>query len=258
MAASVNFDRASEYYDETRGFPPGVGEKVGAFIAQTGQLTKNDVVLEIGIGTGRIALPLAPYVHSITGVDISAQMMNRLRHKQTYEVIYLTLGDAMKLPLADASVDVIVITHVLHLVADVQATLKELARVLKPGGKMLHSRNGNPDRGQIELLQSAAFQGERDNGQRHRHVDETILAMGWQQPQKEAAMEFTSQTTPRIFLERIENRVWSSSWRATDEEIAGMASRVRAAIDAHFGGDAGTPIEVQSAFYVAVYTPPAS
>lgn len=257
MTASVNFDRASEYYDETRGFPPGIAEKVGAFLAETAALKPTDNVLEIGIGTGRIALPLAPHVHSITGIDISAQMMNRLRQKQTNEVIYLALGDALALPLADKSVDVVVITHVLHLVSDVQQTLRELARVLKPGGKLVHSRNGNPDRGRIEVLNHAAFQGERDNAERHRFVNEQFNIMGWQ-TQGEKSFEFSTTTFPRIFLERIENRIWSSSWRKSDEEIKAMADRVRAAVDEHFGGNLDMPVEVFTAFFAAVYTHAAS
>jgi ubiquinone/menaquinone biosynthesis C-methylase UbiE len=60
---SINFDRAASYYDETRGFPAGVEEQVGAFIAQSVNLDANSRVLEVGVGTGRIALPLSPHLN---------------------------------------------------------------------------------------------------------------------------------------------------------------------------------------------------
>lgn len=86
---SINFDRASHFYDATRGFPPEVATQIGGFLAASGNLTHQNNVLEIGIGTGRIALPLAPYVGSIVGVDISRNMMLRLREKQNGASIHL-------------------------------------------------------------------------------------------------------------------------------------------------------------------------
>ena len=58
---SVAFDRAAGYYDNTRGFPAGVEGEIGALMAQAGDLSSASRVLEIGVGTGRIALPVAPH-----------------------------------------------------------------------------------------------------------------------------------------------------------------------------------------------------
>ena len=51
MNSSVAFDRAAEYYDQTRGYPPGEEKGVAAIIAQAGNLKADSRVLEIGIGT---------------------------------------------------------------------------------------------------------------------------------------------------------------------------------------------------------------
>jgi ubiquinone/menaquinone biosynthesis C-methylase UbiE len=67
---SVAFDRAAHFYDDTRGFPAGEDRAVAALISQAGGLTATSRILEIGIGTGRIALPLASHVGAIYGVDI--------------------------------------------------------------------------------------------------------------------------------------------------------------------------------------------
>ncbi|MBC8098541.1 MAG: class I SAM-dependent methyltransferase, partial [Armatimonadetes bacterium] len=132
--SSIAFDQAASYYDDTRGFPPGIDREVGAFIANAGGLDANSQVLEIGIGTGRIALPLAAHVGGIVGVDLAIPMMQRLRHKrQAYAGrIDLIQGDILQLPLADASFDAGLMVHILHLVPDPQQAVRELARVLKP------------------------------------------------------------------------------------------------------------------------------
>src|SRR5688572_20579591 len=102
---SVKFDRAVEYYDDTRGFPSEVEPKVGEFLAKIGNLNVQSRLLEIGIGTGRIALPLARHVQQIYGIDLSRPMMQRLQKKQTTEQIALVEGDARSLPFPDRSFD---------------------------------------------------------------------------------------------------------------------------------------------------------
>ena len=89
VGQSINFDRAAQYYDDTRGFPPGVDQDVAKTIARAGQLTTASRELEFGVRTGRIALPLANYVASVHGLDLARPMMLRLRAKQTDEAIYL-------------------------------------------------------------------------------------------------------------------------------------------------------------------------
>src|SRR5689334_9977693 len=97
---SVAFDRAAGFYDQTRGFPSGEAQHIGALFAKAGQLTSSSRIMEIGVGTGRIALPLAPHVRQIVGVDLARPMMNRLREKQTTEQIDLVQADITRLPLA--------------------------------------------------------------------------------------------------------------------------------------------------------------
>ena len=143
---SVVFDRAAGYYDDTRGFPPGEDRNVAAFMAQAAGLMGDERVLEIGVGTGRIAIPLSAHSGRYTGLDLSALMMQRLREKESSDGrVHLTQGDALRLPLAPESFDVAVIVHVLHLVPDRAQVIAELARVLRPvrvGGFCRHAIRG--------------------------------------------------------------------------------------------------------------------
>src|SRR5215217_6360054 len=146
----VSFDRAAEYYDATRGYRAGSAEQIrDAIVAHTsaGPATR---WLELGVGTGRIALPFIRAGFDYTGVDISQAMMDRLVAKLADDPgkvgyrFQLHQGDISELPFEDSAFDVIMMVHVLHLVADWQAVLREARRVLRPGGWLLLGQDGDP------------------------------------------------------------------------------------------------------------------
>jgi ubiquinone/menaquinone biosynthesis C-methylase UbiE len=142
----VVFDRAAGFYDATRGLPPGVAEEVRDQIALytgAGHATR---FLEIGVGTGRIALPFVEIGADYTGADLSRPMIEVLRGKiaalpQGAGRLKLALADAVALPFADASFDVIIMIQLLHLVSDWRQTLRECRRVLRDGGWLVLSSN---------------------------------------------------------------------------------------------------------------------
>src|SRR5688572_26216392 len=118
MEKSVNFNRAAEYYDATRGFPEGIDKEIAAFMLRESDLNAQSIVLDIGIGTGRTALPLAPQVGLVTGIDISRDMLNVLLRKRQQEAVFPLEGDGHYLPYADKSFDAVVVVHFFHLVPD--------------------------------------------------------------------------------------------------------------------------------------------
>ncbi len=102
-------------------------------------------VLEIGIGSG---LNLSFYdktrVESLIGLDPSPelQVMARKRAAEAgIDVDWVTLSSE-KIPLADATIDSIVVTYTLCTIPDVHAALLEMRRVLKSGGTMYYSEHG--------------------------------------------------------------------------------------------------------------------
>jgi ubiquinone/menaquinone biosynthesis C-methylase UbiE len=113
-------------------------------------------VLEIGIGTG---LNLSFYdrdkVSTIIGVDPAAQMQTLARQRAAnigipVEMVALELG---QIQAADASFDSIVCTFTLCTIPDPLPALKEMRRVLKPGGKLLFSEHGRAPDAKVRVWQ---------------------------------------------------------------------------------------------------------
>lgn len=131
---SVNFDRVSGVYDLTRSMPPEMAASVTDQIISQCGLRPGACVLEMGVGTGRIALPLASALPlKYVGIDISEKMMARLREKSPNGV-YLVKADVRKPPFRDNSFDAVIAVHIFHLVPEWQKALEESRRVLRPGG----------------------------------------------------------------------------------------------------------------------------
>jgi ubiquinone/menaquinone biosynthesis C-methylase UbiE len=126
------YDAVAEHYDASRG-----GEQRGAdFASELDARLPNGTgpVLEVGVGTGVVALGLARLGRSVIGVDVAAAMLLRARARLGG---VLVRGDARRLPMGDASVQHAVSVWVVHAVEPPENLFAEVARVLRPGGRYL-------------------------------------------------------------------------------------------------------------------------
>ncbi len=257
MTSSVNFDRAVEYYDQTRGFPPGVDQHIPLLFATAGNLTPRSRVLEIGVGTGRIAVPSAPHVGHYVGMDISTGMMGKLRAKLTTEKIDLIQGDATHLPFATRTFDAVIAVHVFHLIPTWRDVLKEIARVLKPSAPLLHGWNGRTRSNILnDIWENQTRTGHEAPGAVGLSNQETFLVdEGWSEYGAKQTYTFSVEHSPNSFLSMIEGRKWSRCWLMPDDLIARGIDAVRAYIAANFP-DPDAPFMVESHFHVQAYLPP--
>ena len=133
-------------YDEAQivSLPPkviesfaGVGCPFRANVIQPGQ-----TVLDVGSGSGTDVLIAAQQVGTegkVYAFDLTPAMRHKLAEtlaRHGIDNIEILAGDAEKLPLPDQSVDVVTSNGVLNLVADKRAAIREIFRVLKPGGRV--------------------------------------------------------------------------------------------------------------------------
>jgi len=118
-----------------------VASRVGEaeLLARMVTATATDRVVDLACGPGTLALRFARHVRWICGLDLTAAILSRARNTAAAEGlnnICFALGDAQALPFADGSLDVAVTSYSLHHVPDPARVIAEMARVLKPGGRV--------------------------------------------------------------------------------------------------------------------------
>lgn len=263
MSDSVRFDRAADFYDQTRAFPPGTEPQIIEMVRSVGNLNGNSRVLEIGVGTGRVALPLARDLFGtggnghFVGIDLAIPMMQRLRHKQTDERVHLAQADVLTLPFAADSFDGAIAVDVFHLIPDWKAALAEVGRVLKPGARLVNLWTVNFHNPLWWGTWDAAI--SVDTGLRRSFdnldVQQFTEQNGWHSAGEMQALTTTRYQTPRHFLEQLHNRVWSSTWRLSDAALADGIAKVRAVMD-EAGHELDTPIANETRIGVQAVVPP--
>jgi demethylmenaquinone methyltransferase/2-methoxy-6-polyprenyl-1,4-benzoquinol methylase len=114
------------------------------FLVQRIDAGPADRVLDVATGTGAVALELLTQKRcSVVGIDQSPGMLAEARRRVPPSV-ELIEGDADHLPFDDASFDGLTFTYLLRYVDDPEATLAELARVVKPGASLAGLEFGIP------------------------------------------------------------------------------------------------------------------
>ena len=122
-----DFDQISRAYDATR--EPIAAETMASLV---GELRARGVVrlLEVGVGTGRVAAPLQAAGFPMVGVDASKGMLANARRKGLDRLVR---GHALHLPFANGAFSATLFVHVLHIVDDPARAIAEAIRVARAG-----------------------------------------------------------------------------------------------------------------------------
>jgi SAM-dependent methyltransferase len=240
---SIAFDRAAEIYDETRGFPPGVADLVADSAARA--LPPGARVLDIGVGTGRIAKPLTARGVRVVGLDLSRKMMRRLLDTlpAAAPAPALVEGDVAALPFASGRFDAALSVHVFHLLADWRTALVETKRILKPGGVFLTGYEWRPPDSPSErllhawqdIVRAKGFDaGRRPGGGDFEEIKVELVALGAVMDEWTVG-EWEMRRTVAHHIETIEHRTWSSTWGVPDDFFPQCLAELRAWAVAQFG-----------------------
>jgi len=129
------FSSSAGQWDRLRDELYGERFHLGALAA----LAEADWVLgDLGCGTGETSATLAPFVQHVIAVDASAPMLQAARKRlQPFDNVELRRGELEALPIDDARLDAATLMLVLHYVVEPLRALAEVARVLKPGGRLI-------------------------------------------------------------------------------------------------------------------------
>jgi ArsR family transcriptional regulator len=125
------------------------------------------VVADLGCGTGQLAATLAPAVRKVIGIDNSPAMLRAARRRAaSLGNVDLRSGDLEALPIDTASCDAALLILALTYVADPTVVLREAARIIRPGGKVVV----------VDLLEHGRDEFRRELNQQHAGFAAPALA----------------------------------------------------------------------------------
>ncbi len=140
-------DRIRNLYDGPAGAVLAVGSMislheplVGHLLRSRFDVSQQDRILDVGSGAGQILRHLLRRTHidaQLVAFDLSAQMLRRARKKLKNDRPAYVAGDLMRMPFAEESFDCVTCGWVLEHLPDPKPGLREIGRVLKPGGRAL-------------------------------------------------------------------------------------------------------------------------
>jgi len=218
MPSWLSFDRVATVYDATRSLAPRpMARLLGVLVDEL----QGKWVLEVGVGTGRYAVPLQKSGIRVVGADISRRMVGLGLAKGLRDVVF---ADGARLPFAAGSFDMTTTNHVLHLIPDWRDVLGEITRVTRemyftvieqsdPGDSILREYD--------ELVKAAGFIYN------HPGVFERDLPKLLKPDIVMPAGPFRSTAPASSLLDELDARVYSSQWDVPEEIHRGVMRTLR-------------------------------
>lgn len=156
MTPEALFDREASWYDAVHDVQTVDGHALRARLATVERRVGSGPgeLLDAGMGPGRLLERVDTRGWTVTGVDLSERMVNHARRRLPEHAERLIQAPIEALPFADSSFDVVVATGVLEFVRDPSVALGELARVLRPDGRLIGSL---PNRRSVHFLSKRVY-----------------------------------------------------------------------------------------------------
>ena len=174
-----------------------------------------DVAVDLACGPGTLALRFAKHVRWMCALDLTPAILKRAREKAAQEGLLgklgFTIGDAQTLPFADGSLDLAVTSYSLHHISDPARVIREMARVVKRGGRVGLIDIVVPENPKVRAL-NHRIEWIRD----HSHCRSLTLAE-FRAMMNDAGLRVTAAETrehPRTF----EHWMHVAGWKPSDAE----------------------------------------
>jgi ubiquinone/menaquinone biosynthesis C-methylase UbiE len=242
MERSVAFDRAADYYDTTRGLSDTGRRRQNELLTQ--EFAGRGRVLEVGVGTGQVALPLLESGVDVIGFDLARPMMNKLIEKTAgRRTLPLLQADATRMPFEDGAFGAAYFRWVLHLIPDWRGALSESVRVARRGGVVLvlpgSAGKGTSPQAQIHArfaeLTGASFEPRGLRWSGYDQLDDEMAALG-ASPRALPTFTDVERDGLEAFLDSLEQRRYSWTWRIEDDvRFAQAVAEIRRFAQERFG-----------------------
>jgi SAM-dependent methyltransferase len=154
MSERIDFSANAGIYDRRHG--ASVSDDGLQRLWLAARVHKGARVLDIGAGTGRVAIPLAVHGCRVAAVEPASGMLAQLRAKDGEGRVQVIIAEGARLPFPTGLFDVAVVARLLYLTTDWRTILSEVRRVLAVGGVLLHEwGNGQADEEWVRIREEA-------------------------------------------------------------------------------------------------------
>ncbi len=263
-ALDFAFDqRVADQYDSQRAHPPEVSREVGAAIVRL--IGPGKKILELGIGTGRIALPVAEAGCSVAGIDLSGDMLAQVYQHAAVQRgdVMLVRGDLHRLPMQEQQFDAVTAVHVLHLLPGWESVLEQAADCMHHEAHFVMGRDWIDPESVTGALQNvyrravvelAGPQLKAPTGQREFAAKLASLGFAPEPENGEeiVASEWQVDMSPADFVAGVRGKANPESWILTDELMEPVIEKLEAAIAEHWP-DRSAPHPVRRRFLLAAF-----
>lgn len=258
---SLSFDSMVKLYDETRTFNRDCFDSALDFLADRFPPCDFGNVLEPGIGTGRIAVPLAERGYRITGMDISEEMLAILKHRlaQPKEPLQISVqkADMTELQFSDAAFDMVVAVHLFWFIEEWRKAVDEILRVVRSGNPVVLMHTGMG--AEIPFLNNRYKELCAEQGHPIKPVGvkstmeviDYVTKLGCYVEQIRDRWRWTSHIRLDKALGYVKSRAYSFTTFAPDSVHATAIKRLESELNDQFGSST-TVIKVPNQIYLVV------
>jgi ubiquinone/menaquinone biosynthesis C-methylase UbiE len=258
---SLSFDSMADLYDETRVFDRDCFNAALDWLVDRFPPQRFRDVFYPGIGTGRVAIPLAEKGYHITGVDISERMLSSFEAKleETKQSLLVSLrkADVTCLPFGTASFDMVIAVHLFYFIGNWQKAVDEMMRVLKSDGclVLMHTGTGAEvpflNERYRELCSGQGYSIQDTGVSSNREVVEYLEKGGYHVEWIRDRWQWTSHIRLNKALNYIRSRAYSFTISVPGEVHSEALNRLESETMQQFGG-LEIVVEVPNQIYLVV------